>query len=191
MSREVRPYCLVLIKLTVIIAVDRLSPQEAGKQRRPAIESADELPLIRAFSDIAWMSWKAWASDPKNIHYFMSLSITNRLTRRIVSRAVQKSLPEAGVSQPGARVQCSDPARTSDSRSVVLNDFSLEETNSWQALQTRKLSATSFFSTRPLSATCISLKSEYSTTVKRATGQSAHDCRAGARGEKRAARHNT
>jgi hypothetical protein len=48
--------------------MDRLSPQEAGKERMPVVEGADELPLIRAFSDTAWMSWKALAdatdSDP-------------------------------------------------------------------------------------------------------------------------------
>ena len=83
----------------VIIAMDRLSPQEAGKERTPVVEGVDELPLIRAFSDITWMSWKALAdatdSDPKNIHYFMSLSITNEQTQRILSRAIREVLPEA------------------------------------------------------------------------------------------------
>ena len=78
--------------------MDRLSPQEAGKERRPVV-GADELPLIRAFSDMAWISWKELAgvteSDPKNIHYFMSLSITNEQTQRILSRAIREVLPGA------------------------------------------------------------------------------------------------
>lgn len=63
------------------------------------MNGADELPRIRAFSDMAWISWKRLASvvesDSKNIHYFMSLSITNEQTQGVLSRAIQEVLPGA------------------------------------------------------------------------------------------------
>ena len=68
--------------------MDRLSPQEAGKLRKPVVEGADELPLIRAFSDIAWIMWTGLAetleTDPENLHFFMSLS--SRMTPNFVMR---------------------------------------------------------------------------------------------------------
>ncbi|KAF3040968.1 hypothetical protein E8E12_009025 [Didymella heteroderae] len=80
----------------VIIATDRASPQDIGSKKMPII-AGDDLPLIRAFSDFAWIYWAALAdgigSDVKNIHYFMSLSITNELTQRILSRCVREILP--------------------------------------------------------------------------------------------------
>lgn len=88
----------MLILFVVIIATDRTSPQDIGGKRVPAIVG-DDLPLIRAFSDFAWIFWEALAADPevgadiKNIHYFMSLSITNELTQRILSRCVREILP--------------------------------------------------------------------------------------------------
>ncbi|KAF3053165.1 hypothetical protein E8E11_011261 [Didymella keratinophila] len=79
-----------------IIAMDRTSPQDIGGKKIPAIVG-DDLPLIRAFSDFAWISWaglaEAVGSDVKNIHYFMSLSITNELTQGILSRCVREILP--------------------------------------------------------------------------------------------------
>jgi hypothetical protein len=84
----------VLTSLTVIIAMDRDSPQSAGEDRKPPV-GVEDLPLIRAFSDIAWMTWKHLAEDPKNIQYFMSLSITNWETGVILSRAIREVLPDA------------------------------------------------------------------------------------------------
>ena len=85
-----------LTHYTVIIVMDRTSPQDIGSKKIPAIVG-DDLPLIRAFSDIAWISWAGLAgaadSDVKNIHYFMSLSITNELTHGILSRCVREVLP--------------------------------------------------------------------------------------------------
>ncbi|KAF1924503.1 uncharacterized protein M421DRAFT_8805 [Didymella exigua CBS 183.55] len=82
----------------VIIASDRMSPQKIGSKASPTI-TGDDLPLIRAFSDVARISWAALAdqtkTDVKNIHYFMSLSITNELTQHILSRCIREVLPGA------------------------------------------------------------------------------------------------
>ncbi|KAJ8117173.1 hypothetical protein OPT61_g1559 [Boeremia exigua] len=82
----------------LIIATDRISPQEAGSTLSPPIQGSD-LPLVRAFSDMAWMSWEALSdetkTDMKNIRYFMTISIVNTLTQRILSRCIRDVLPGA------------------------------------------------------------------------------------------------
>ncbi|KAJ4991638.1 hypothetical protein SVAN01_02753 [Stagonosporopsis vannaccii] len=82
----------------ILIATDRMSPQEIGSEASPPITGSD-LPLIRAFSDLAWISWATLAAqtqtDVKNMHYFMSLSISNKLTQRVLSRCVREVLPGA------------------------------------------------------------------------------------------------
>lgn len=83
---------------TVLIATDRMSPSSIGSEATPPI-TGTSLPRIRAFSDLAWISWAALAAqtqtDVKNMHYFMSLSISNKLTQRILSRCVREVLPGA------------------------------------------------------------------------------------------------
>jgi len=75
-----------------------MSPSSIGSEATPPITGAS-LPRIRAFSDLAWISWAALAAqtqtDVKNMHYFMSLSISNKLTQRILSRCVREVLPGA------------------------------------------------------------------------------------------------
>ncbi|KAF9696050.1 hypothetical protein EKO04_006280 [Ascochyta lentis] len=78
----------------VIIAMDRRSPKSAGKKRSPVIEG-DDLPALRASSDIAWLVWKKLSKDVQNLNYFLSLSICNEETQTIVSRAIQEYMPEA------------------------------------------------------------------------------------------------
>ena len=76
--------------------MDRDSPQSAGKERRPVVEG-DELPALRACSDVVWLIWKeyfAGIGDVKNLKYFLSLSITNRETNAILSRAIRNTIPE-------------------------------------------------------------------------------------------------
>lgn len=99
---------------TVLIATDRMSPQEIGSKASPPI-TGDDLPLIRAFSDMAWISWAALAEqvqfDVKNMHYFMSLSISNKLTQRVLSRCVREVLPAAWgfPAWPGFEFETSSP----------------------------------------------------------------------------------
>lgn len=73
-----------------------MSPQQIGSDATPPIAGSD-LPLIRTFSDISWISWAALISETstsvKNIHYFMSLGISNRLTQRILSKCIRDVLP--------------------------------------------------------------------------------------------------
>jgi hypothetical protein len=73
--------------------MSRHSPQSAGKERSPPVQG-DELPAISASSDIMWLYWKMY-NDPKNLNYFMSLSIANEETQSIISRAVRETIPEA------------------------------------------------------------------------------------------------
>lgn len=84
----------VLKSEAVIIAMDRESPQSAGKDRKPVV-AGNELPAVRAFSDVAWLTWKNFGADIKNLNYFMSLSINNLETTAVVSRAIREILPGA------------------------------------------------------------------------------------------------
>ncbi len=97
-----------------MIATDRMSPQEIGLDASPPI-TGDDLPLIRAFSDIAWISWAALIDDTeadlKGIHYFMTVSVSNRLTQRILSRCIREVLPGAWgfPAWPGFEFETSSP----------------------------------------------------------------------------------
>lgn len=80
--------------ITVILALDRDSPQSAGKEMTPPVEG-DELPAIRASSDIMWLYWKMYNNAAKGPNYFLSLSITNEATKEIISRDIRETIPEA------------------------------------------------------------------------------------------------
>lgn len=73
--------------------MDRNSPQSAGKDRTPVVEG-DGLPALRACSDVAWLTWKSFNMDVKNLRYFMSLSINNEETQSIMARAMRNVVPQ-------------------------------------------------------------------------------------------------
>lgn len=88
-SNELR---LHIYDWTVILALDRDSPQSAGKNVNPPVQG-DELPAIQASSDIMWLYWKVY-DNPKGPHYFLSTCIVNAQTQAIVSRAIRETIPE-------------------------------------------------------------------------------------------------
>jgi|SRR5690242_6828501 len=76
---------------SVLLAMDRKSPQSAGSQRSPRIQG-DELPDLQSFSDLAWLKWKAVSGNaPSTMRYFASISITNIETRGILSKVLDKA----------------------------------------------------------------------------------------------------
>ncbi len=80
-----------LLSWTVLLAMDRKSPQFAGSQRNPKVQG-DGLPELQSFSDVAWLKWKAVIGDtPSSMRYFASLSITNLETRGIFSKVLDKA----------------------------------------------------------------------------------------------------
>lgn len=74
--------------------MDRNSPQSAGKEMEPPIQG-NELPAIKASSDIMWLYWKMYGDVAKGPNYFLSLSITNEATQKIISRAIREVIPDA------------------------------------------------------------------------------------------------
>jgi hypothetical protein len=82
------------LQVTVIIAMDRASPQSAGKDMQPPVQGK-ELPAISASSDIMWMYWKMYGDAAKGPNYFLSLSITNEATQKIISRAIRETIADA------------------------------------------------------------------------------------------------
>ncbi|KAF2635760.1 hypothetical protein P280DRAFT_511031 [Massarina eburnea CBS 473.64] len=80
----------------VILAMDRHSPKNAAKDRRPPIPVTG-LPELNQFSDIAWLFWMYSTTnaqtDMTKIRYFFSLSITNKETQAVIHRAVQPESP--------------------------------------------------------------------------------------------------
>jgi hypothetical protein len=80
----------------VIIGMNREGPAEASKERRPPLQ-ANEMPQLNQFSDVCWIAWLELAKhnghDPRNLRYFISISIINVETRSVVRRImVEKHL---------------------------------------------------------------------------------------------------
>jgi hypothetical protein len=79
----------------IIMGLNRESPKWAAKDRHPPLPD-DELPKLNQFSDVAWIVWKAmhklpWSSETRlhHLRYFMSVSITNVETQKILKRALE------------------------------------------------------------------------------------------------------
>jgi hypothetical protein len=69
------------------MAMHREAPQYAVRNWDPPMPK-DGLPKLSRASDILWGLWKPYADeDIKNFRYFFSLSVTNELTDRILTRA--------------------------------------------------------------------------------------------------------
>lgn len=75
------------------MALDRDSPQSAGKSLNPPVQG-DELPAVQASSDIMWLYWKMY-DKPQGPNYFLSSCIINAETQAVVSRAIREIIPEA------------------------------------------------------------------------------------------------
>ena len=75
----------------VIMGLNRKSPRYAGEERTPKV-SADQLPSLNQFSDVAWIGWdsisKRKGSDVKNLRYFISVGINNEDTKAVILRAL-------------------------------------------------------------------------------------------------------
>lgn len=74
----------------IIIALNRESPTYAAKDRKPPVPK-EQQPELNQFSDVAWITWKTFATGDKirNLRYFLSSMITNTQTRQVLKRAHQ------------------------------------------------------------------------------------------------------
>ncbi|KAJ4296475.1 hypothetical protein N0V90_006520 [Kalmusia sp. IMI 367209] len=89
----------------VIMAMNRKSPRYAVKSLNPPW-AGGALPELIASSDIMWGIWKDGAyMDSRNIRYFLSLSITNEPTSKIIYRVVKGVLP----AYPGVKFSSDTP----------------------------------------------------------------------------------
>jgi hypothetical protein len=77
----------------MIIGLNRESPRWAGRELTPPVQD-HEMPQLNQFSDVAWITWKAMNLPPwstvdhtKGLKYFVSVSVTNEETQRILKRA--------------------------------------------------------------------------------------------------------
>ncbi|KAL6708397.1 hypothetical protein ACN47E_002660 [Coniothyrium glycines] len=74
-----------------VMMQNRLSPAEsAEKEYGPGGFPTDELPALQRSSDLLWAMWEEEIPENKrqNIQFFMSLSITNDITLKIMKRAM-------------------------------------------------------------------------------------------------------
>lgn len=66
----------------------------------------DELPALRASSDIAWAFWNRVAEDRLDkINFFVSMSITNSDTEKVINRVLERKSMEAVPVWPGLFVE--------------------------------------------------------------------------------------
>ncbi|CAA9963121.1 hypothetical protein PTMSG1_06489 [Pyrenophora teres f. maculata] len=74
----------------IVYFINRMSPASMAEDiwGVPSVRP-DELPKLRASSDIAWGIWRRRSNDLANINYFFSLDIANADTGRIIARAVE------------------------------------------------------------------------------------------------------
>ena len=79
--------------------MDRESPQEAGKAQVPPVQG-DDLPAVRASSDIMWLYRKMYDDRFPSPRYFLSLAIGNMVTLSILSRAIREVAPAAQTIAP-------------------------------------------------------------------------------------------
>lgn len=81
------------------MGLDRTSPQHAAQERDPPVP-ADNLPALQAFSDIAYLTWLESSTPqdtpPRNLRYFMSLTITNKKTQAVIHRALNNAYTALG-----------------------------------------------------------------------------------------------
>lgn len=70
-----------------IIYIDLNSPENAGSHRHPPVEK-DGLPALQRLSDLTWLPWAARASNPKNLRYFLVVSMVNTETQQTIRRAI-------------------------------------------------------------------------------------------------------
>jgi hypothetical protein len=78
------------------MGLDRTSPQYAAKARVPPLAN-DELPELQQFSDIAFLEWQLATSENghlKNLKYFVSVTISNHMTQRVIDRALMNAHKE-------------------------------------------------------------------------------------------------
>ena len=85
----------------VLLAMDRKSPQYAGGQRNPRVES-DGVPNLQSFSDVAWLKWKAADSVPSTMRYFATISISNTDTRGVFGKVLDQAMQAAGLDRGAA-----------------------------------------------------------------------------------------
>ncbi|KAF2634447.1 hypothetical protein P280DRAFT_463555 [Massarina eburnea CBS 473.64] len=71
--------------------------------------SNDELPKLRALSDVMWGAWNRDNSNLKNIHYFWVQGVGNTRTKAAIARAL-KSVNKSLEKWPGTTFSMSDDA---------------------------------------------------------------------------------
>jgi hypothetical protein len=71
---------------------------------------SDELPALRASSDLAWGFWNRVSRDKlAEIHGFVSLLVTNDDTRRIIDRVLREQELDAVPVWPGIDFEINSP----------------------------------------------------------------------------------
>lgn len=84
----------------VILGLDLDGPSNAARRQWGREPNSDELPKLKALSDILWGYWTRDNSNVKNIHYFWMMGVVNRDTNAILARAL-KNVKKELVSWPG------------------------------------------------------------------------------------------
>ncbi|KZM28694.1 Mitochondrial import inner membrane translocase subunit tim8 [Ascochyta rabiei] len=75
----------------LVYFIHRESPESAAEEHWKRKPAANELPALRASSDIAWGMWNRVASaDLRNLNYFMAVQVINPETQYIMQRALEQ-----------------------------------------------------------------------------------------------------
>ncbi|KAF1928402.1 uncharacterized protein M421DRAFT_160407 [Didymella exigua CBS 183.55] len=74
----------------LVYFIHRQSPEDAAEEHWKRRPTGDELPALRASSDIAWGMWNRVAEGSQKLNYFMAVQIVNTESQYIMSRAMQQ-----------------------------------------------------------------------------------------------------
>ncbi|KAF3046022.1 hypothetical protein E8E12_010385 [Didymella heteroderae] len=75
----------------LVYFIHRRSPEDAAEEYWKRKPDSNELPALRASSDIAWGMWNRVAAGSRRLNYFMAVQIVNPESDAIMERAMQQS----------------------------------------------------------------------------------------------------
>ncbi|KAJ4373529.1 Mitochondrial import inner membrane translocase subunit tim8 [Didymella sp. IMI 355093] len=74
----------------LVYFIHRQSPEDAAEEHWQRKPNANELPALRASSDIAWGMWNRVVQGSQKLNYFMAVQIVNAESHFIMKRAIEQ-----------------------------------------------------------------------------------------------------
>jgi len=103
--------CPLIIPLTVPVIFQQYvtSPKTAARNLWNKDPLPEELPKLRALSDLMWGVWNRDNPNTKNIRYFWAQGVANRNTKALIARAL-KGVDKKLEKWPGTSFNMDDDA---------------------------------------------------------------------------------